>query len=217
MQLWICSHKIWVYFHKRCKMLTKVPVQIMQLFASSITKSLKPVDVSKALGMDYKHVHVTLKSLAGKKFLEEVNGLYKLNYAANHQVLAYVEHLRSEEFLKKKKNAYVKLVVQDILERIREPSFIFLLFGSRAAGSSKASDVDLMVIMDSESKAKKVQKELSMVKSPLKLDIRVYWYESAYEMLQQPEKKSVLHQTFDKHILFHGAESYYRLIARGGR
>ena len=198
-------------------MLTKAPIEIMQLFTSSITKSLRPIDVSKATGMDYKHVHVTLKSLVAKKFLKEVNGLYSLDYKENHQTLAYIEKLRSEKFLKKKKNAYIKLVVQDVLDRISHPSFIFLLFGSRVIADPKADDVDLMIIAETEDKAEEIQKTVSKIKSPLKLEIKVYWYDSAYEMLQQREEKSVLHQTLDRHILFHGAESYYRLITRKGR
>ena len=198
-------------------MLTKAPIEIMQLFASSITKSLRPVDVSKSTGMDYKHVHVTLNSLAAKKLLKEVNGLYSLNYKENHQTLAYVEQLRSEKFLKKKKNAYIKLVVQDVLDRISHPSFIFLLFGSRVIADSKADDVDLMIIAETEDKAEEIQKAVSKIKSPLKLDVKVYWHDSAYEMLQQREEKSVLHQTLDRHVLFHGAESYYRLITRKGK
>ena len=148
-------------------MLTKAPIEIMQLFTSSITNSFRPKDVSKAIGMDYKHVHVTLKSLSAKKLLKEVNGLYSLNYKENHQILAYIEHLRSEVFLKSRRNAYVKLVVQDVLDRISHPSFIFLLFGSRVINDPKADDVDLMIIVETENKAGEIQKISARSNHPL--------------------------------------------------
>ena len=47
--------------------------------------------------------------------------------------------------------------------------------------------------------------------------MKTYWYDAAYELLDQREGKSVLHQTLNKHFIFHGAESYYRLITRRGR
>lgn len=189
----------------------------MQVLTSSITKGFNFNPLIDEVGIDRKTVSLALKSLLKQGLINLDNKVYNLNYKENHQTLAYIEHLRGEEFLKKKKHAYIKLVVQDILEKISHPSFIFLLFGSRVKEDLRADDVDLMIIVEEEDKAKEIQKIVDRVKSPLTLEIKVFWYNSAYEMLQQREEKSVLHQTLNKHILFHGAELYYRLITRRGR
>ena len=198
-------------------MFTKTQARIMKLFTSSITKGFNFTPITERTGIDRKNVSMALKALVKKKLVNLENRVYSLNYAENHQELAYVEHLRSGEFLDRKKNAYVKLVVNDVLDKISHPSFIFLLFGSRVNADPNAYDVDLMIIVDTEEKANEIQRIADRIKSPLRLEIKIYWYEAAYEMLQQREEKSVLHQTLNKHFIFHGAESYYRLITRRGR
>ena len=85
------------------KVLTRTQLRIMRVFASAITRRFSPTDVSRILGMDYKHVHATIKSLVEGKFLVGDHSSYRLNYSENHQKLCYVEQLRGEEFLGKKK------------------------------------------------------------------------------------------------------------------
>ena len=198
-------------------MLTKTQARIMELFTSSITRGFNFTPITEKTGIDRKNVSLALKSLVQKKLINLENRVYSLNYGENHQTLAYVEHLRSREFINRKKNAYVKLVVDDVLDKVYHPSFIFLLFGSRVTADPRADDVDLMIIVETEGKAKEIGRIVERLKSPLRLEIKVYWHDAAYEMLQQREEKSVLHQTLNKHVIFHGAESYYRLITRRGR
>ena len=198
-------------------MLTKTQIRIMELFTSSITTGFNFTPIVEKTGIDRKNVSLALKVLVQKKLVNLENRVYSLNYAENHQELAYVEHLRSREFLARKKNAYVKLAVNDVLDKISHPSFTFLLFGSRVKADPNAYDVDLMIIVDTEEKANEIQRIADRIKSPLRLEMKTYWYDAAYEMLDQREGKSVLHQTLNKHFIFHGAESYYRLITRRGR
>ena len=198
-------------------MLTKTQLKVMQVFASAITRRFTTTEVSRIIGVDYKHVHATIKSLAEEKLIICDHKSYRLNYRENHQKLGDIEQLRSEEFLGKKKNRYVKLVISDILDRISHPSLILVLFGSTVAVDLKPHDVDILIIVETKQKAEKIRKAVDRVKSPLSLDVHVHWYETAYEMLEKREEGSLLHEVLNKHLIFHGAESFYRLLARRGR
>ena len=199
-------------------MFTKTQARIMELFTSSITTGFNFTPLVEKTGIDRKNVSLVLKALVKKKLVNLENRVYSLNYAENHQELAYVEHLRSEEFLARKKNAYVKLVVNDVLDKISHPSFIFLLFGSRVNADPNAYDVDLMIIVDTEEKANEIQRIADRIKSPLRLEMKDHTgMTPPMKCLIRGKGKSVLHQTLNKHFIFHGAESYYRLITRRGR
>ena len=198
------------------RMLTKTQIKVMQVFAASITKSFRSTDVSRILGIDNKNVRVALKTLAEEGFLRTNHNLYSLNYGNNHQKLAYIENLRSEEFLKKKKNAFVRLFVEDALKKIQSDSFILIVFGS-TVDSPKPADTDVLVIADTKEQADEAEKALHKVISKLKPDINAHWHESVYDMLEKRDGKNLMIRVLDRHLIFHGAETFYRLLAKGRR
>ena len=109
------------------------------------------LDVSELLGIDNKNARMVLKSLAAAGFLKTNHDLYGLDYSGNRQKLAYAEHLRSEEFLRKKKNGFVRLFVEDALRKLKEDSFILLIFGSTVE-KPNPRDTDVLVIADSKNR-----------------------------------------------------------------
>lgn len=200
------------------KMLTKTQLKIMQIFTSSIIKSFNPTDISKTTGLDYRHAYMTIKSLVAEKLLNTEHNLYKLNYKDNHQKLSYVEHLRSEEFLKKKKNRFIKLFVKDTLKKIKEDCFILIIFGSTVS-ESKPRDTDILVIVDSQEKVEPTERTLHNLGelTTLKLDIQVLSHESVYEMLEKRDQNNLINMILNKHLVIYGAEIFYRLLAKGRR
>ena len=197
-------------------MLTKAELKVLQFFVSSVTKSFRSTDVSELLGIDNKNARMALKSLAAAGFLKTNHNLYGLDYSGNHQKLAYAEHLRSEEFLRKKKNGFVRLFVEDALRKLKEDSFILLIFGSTVE-KPNPRDTDVLVIADSKKQAESIERTLQGIISTLKLDVHVHWSESAYEMLEKRDGKNILLRALDRHLIFYGAERFYRMLSRGRR
>ena len=197
-------------------MLTKTQIRILQMFVSSITRSFSSIQASKELGIDYKNVHVAMKSLAVGNFLNVDHNLYSLNYKKDHQELAYVEHLRSKAFLKKNKNGMVKLFVEDALKKIEEDSFVFLIFGS-TVNEPKPRDTDVLMIVDSQEKVEPAELLLYNVGdlTPLKLDVQVISHESVYEMLEKRDQNNLINMVLNRHLIVYGAETFYRMLAKG--
>ena len=197
-------------------MLTKTQFRIMQFFTSSATSSFSSMHVSKKLAINYKNAHTSIKSLSKIKFLKEDHNLYSLNYKTDHQELAYAEHLRTKEFLKKKKNSILKLFIDDVLEKFKEDSFILIIFGS-TVNTSKPRDTDILVIVDSQEKVDPSEKALYRIGSltTLKLDINVISDESVYEMLGKRDENNLINMLLNKHLIIYGAEKFYRMLAKG--
>jgi DNA-binding MarR family transcriptional regulator len=198
------------------KMLTKIQFRIMQVFVSSITKSFSTTDISRLLNVDYKNVHIAMKSLVASNFLILDHNLYRLNYKANNQNLAYIEHLRSKEFLKKKKNSVLRLFVGDILKKIQEDSFIFIIFGSTVS-NPKPRDTDILMVVDSIDKVEAMEKQLHSIAGlfTLNFDIQVLSHKSVYEGLEKRDENNLINMILDKHLIVYGAETFYRLLGRG--
>ena len=197
-------------------MLTKTQLKIMRLFVSSITRSFSSTHVSKALKIDYKNMHVAMKSLAAGKLINADYTLYSLNYKANHQELAYLEHLRSRDFLKKRKNSVLKLFVCDALRELDEDSFVFIIFGS-AVNETKPRDIDVLLIVDSEEKVEPAERALRRTGSltTLNLDIHVISQKSVYEMLGKRDQNNLINMALNRHLIIYGAETFYRMLAKG--
>jgi len=193
--------------------LTKTQSEIMKIFASRITERFSIKKISELLKKPYPLVHRSAKGLIQKGFLlRDKQNFLSLNYKQNHAVIAYMESLRKEEFLRKNKT--LSLFVKDVLERIKLDFFVFLVFGSSAGGSLRPRDVDILMIIGDKTKIGSIEKVLHNVASNLSMafDINVISTESSYEMLSKREEPNIMNETLDNHIIFFGAENYYRLL-----
>ena len=87
-------------------MLTKTQIKIMQIFASQITELFTIRNIGRILKMNYSLVHRAITPLVKEKKLLNINkhNLISLNYQKNHDILAYIEYTRCNEFLNKPKN-----------------------------------------------------------------------------------------------------------------
>jgi len=195
-------------------MLTKTKIKILQVFTSFITKNFSPTDISKITGIDYKHAYTIIKSLKDENFLVSDHNLYKLNYKNNFQHLSYIENTKCEEFLKSKKNRFVKLLVIDVLNEMKLDFFIFIIFGS-TINESNPKDTDIFIIVENKEEIDKVEKQIQNIATTLKLDIHVHFKESVYEMLAKREDNNLVNEILNKHLIFYGAETFYRMLAKG--
>ena len=93
---------------------------------------------------------------------------------------------------------------------IKEPFFILLLFGSYASGKArKGSDIDLMLITDSEAAANRAKKIVSLI--PLGIHLVDFKSKEFTSMLKTTEF-NVGKEAVNNNIILFGIEDYYRLI-----
>ena len=159
--------------------------------------------------------HRAIHPLIDAKLIEQdKHKNLSLNYKIHHETLVFAEYLRRDILLSKFKD--IKLFVEEVLTKIKQDSFVLLMFGS-AVDSNKPRDVDILLIVDSTDKVEFHEKFLHNIASNygLPFEERVIGFESVYEMLSKRDEKNVMNEILNKHIILYGAELFYRLIQRG--
>ena len=161
--------------------------------------------------LSYRSIHVLAESGI---LIRDEHKHFTLNYRKNHPVLAYVEAIRTEKFLKK--NGKCALFAEDVLNELKEDFFILLVFGSAAGGKAKPRDVDVLAIVSHEERIAQAERKLFRIAESLsvKFDVHVLPAKSAYELFPQREDQNVLNETLNNHVLLFGAENYYHLLAK---
>lgn len=190
----------------------------MQVFTCRITEQFSMREVAKILNKDSSLVRRAMMPLIEQGFLNQVkNKQLVLNYRSNHQELSYVEYLRSNDFLDNPKNKSIEQFTKEAINIIQEDSFVLLVFGS-AVISDKPGDIDILLIVKDIQQVEPNEKILYNVARnyhSVKFDINVVCFASVYEMLASREQLNVMNEVLNKHIIMHGAETFYRLLAKG--
>lgn len=192
-------------------MLTKTQAEIMKIFVSKINDKFSIKQISEILKKPYPLIHRSTKLLIEEAFLlKDDKSLISLNYKDNFQTLSYFEYLRANDFLKDKT---LKLFTKDILEKIKDEFFIFIIFGS-SVESKNPRDIDVLFIVQDKEKANEIEKTASNIASNFsrKFDINVISVESSYEMFSKRDTVNIMNETLNKHIILFGAENYYRIL-----
>ncbi len=192
-------------------LLTKTQAEILKLFASSVADKRSIKGVAEALKKPYPLIHRSVKGLLENGLLKkDEHELISLD-TSQYGVLSYIESLRSEEFLRKRKT--LALLAKDIMESVEEDFFVFLIFGS-AVIKDNPRDIDMFFVVQDDEKRKKVESAAERCASrlPVKADISVVTKESVYEMLRM-KQPNTMSETLSKHIIIYGAEQYYRMIS----
>ncbi len=192
---------------------TKTQIKTLKLLCSAITKSYSIRAISRDIKQSYPLTYNSTKDLIKKGFIiEDEHRLLSLNYKLNFHDLAYIESLRAEEFLKKHKE--IMLFVDEVLKKM-EGFFTLLIFGSYAIGEEKeSSDIDILMIIEKTEDADKEEKFLNRIADIYlkKHHCYIIGKESVKEMIKERDKLNVINETLNKHIIFFGADDYYRLM-----
>ena len=198
-------------------MFTKTQAKIMEVFVSKITERFSIKQISEIVEKPYALIHRSVMALLDKDLLiKDKQNYISLNYRQNHPNLAYVESLRSKEFLKKNKT--IALFMKDVLEKMNQDFFILLVFGS-AVKKQNPRDIDVLLILPNNYRPKNQEirnKEKLLLNLAsnfsLDFDINVVAVESIYEMLSKRDQLNVMNETLNNHFIILGAENYYRLL-----
>lgn len=195
--------------------LTKTEINILKVFTGRITESFSILEVAKKLGQNYSIVHSSFQKLYRKNFL--TTGKHKnyfLNYKENFSDLAYIESLKSKDFLKKHKT--ILLFIEDVLNKPGLNYFTLLVFGSYILKKQrKSSDIDILIIIPNLKQVEKTEILLESVASMFstKFHINVVSIESVLEMMGKRDEKNIFNETLNNHIICFGAENYYKILS----
>lgn len=196
-------------------MLTKTQLEILKVFCSKLTESFSIRSIAQQLNKKYKVIYQASQDLIKRDFLEKdkKHKLLKLNYQRNLPELAYIESLRAEQFLKKHPD--INLFIDETIKKINLGFFTILLFGSYVESKqTKRSDIDILMIIENLEDTEKIERQLQNISEKYgNFHSHVISQESVREMIKERTKLNVINETLDKHILFFGAENYYRLIS----
>ena len=193
----------------------KSTAKILQLFTSYITESFTLREVARRLKMHVSLTHRAIQPLIDSKIVEQdKHKNLSLNYKIHHETLAFAEYLKRDNLLDRFKD--IKLFADEVIKKIKQDSFVLLVFGS-TVDSSKPRDIDILLIVDSTNKIEFHEKFLHNIASnyDLSFEERVIGFESVYEMLSKRDEKNVMNEILNKHIILYGAELFSRLIERG--
>lgn len=195
--------------------INKSTARVLQFFTSYITESFTLREVARKLNMHVSLTHRAIRPLIDGNIIEQdKHKNLCLNYKTHHETLAFVEYLRRDNFLSKFKD--IKLFAEEVINKIKQDSFVLLVFGS-SVDSNKPRDIDILLIVDNTDKVDFHEMFLHNIASnyDLPFEERVIGFESIYEMLAKRDEKNIINEILNKHIILYGAELFYRLIERG--
>jgi len=195
--------------------INKSTAKILRVFVGNLTESFTLREIARILKMHVSLAHRATKPLIDNKIIRhDKHNHLSLDYSKNHDLLSYIEYLRRNELLKKNKS--LALFTEEVIETIKEDSFILLLFGS-AVISQKPRDIDIMLIVDHIDKVEFHEKFIYNIcgKYSLPFEPQIISFESVYEMLAKHDEKNLMNEMLNKHIILYGAELFYRLLKKG--
>ncbi|MFP4656113.1 MAG: hypothetical protein ACLFNK_00870 [Candidatus Woesearchaeota archaeon] len=187
----------------------------MKVFTANITEKYSIRQISDILDKPYPLVHRSIQELLEKDFFSKDKHKHiSLDYRKNHQVLVYIEHLRSKELLDKNKD--ISMLREEIIRDFPFGYFVMLIFGS-TVNVPDPRDLDLLIIIEDTDEIEKAERYLYNITRNYGLEIHplVISFESVYEMLASREDNNVMNEVLDKHLILYGAELFYRLLSKG--
>ncbi len=184
--------------------------KILKLLLENKEREFTIRAVSKQILVDYKSVHITVKRLItsnviiAKKAGQTI--LCSLNKKSFNADIFKAEEIRKDELLRNKD----LFVLHNHFKDINDPFFILLLFGSYASKDQrKGSDIDLMLITESDNLTKIAKKIISLI--PLNIHF-LYFNTENYLSMLRTTKFNVGRESQKNNIILFGIEDYYRLL-----
>ena len=184
----------------------------MKVFVANIIRRFSIKEIADTLKSPYPLIHRSIQDLLKGGFIaKDEKDFLSLNYKGNNTELVYIEALRAKDSTIKENK--LSLFINDVLERVKEDFFVFLIFGSYVEKLTYR-DIDFLFIIEDESRVNEIERTLENIADNFtnKIEIQVISVKSAHEMLSNRDKVNIMNETLNKHILLFGTENYYRMI-----
>ena len=183
--------------------------KVISLFIEEKTpKTIR--EISKKIKSDYKITHTATQRLLEKNILLSKkigqSSLCELDNLFYGSEIYVAESKRKDNLLK---NKDLKQLYQEVMAKIKSTFFIFLIFGSYAAGkSTKSSDIDILFVSNEQGFEEKISNTLSLL--PMKTHAFVFTEEEFIRM-KDSKKSNVIKEMIKNNVILYGVENYYRL------
>ena len=185
-------------------------IKIMEYLLSNKEEKFSINAISQKTSLDYKVAYMAVKELAEEKALAVKKIGQAVLCSANPKQFALPTLMAEYERRRKVLNNKTFRAIKDYFDNIKEPFFILLLFGSYALKKQrKTSDIDLMLITDSQQIKNKIEDKISLI--PLKIHL-LSFTSSEFASMINTTKFNVGREAFSNNIILEGVEDYYRLI-----
>lgn len=193
--------------------LTKTEIKILKLCCAKLSQKYTIRAISREIKQSFPIIYHSVQNLLKQNLLlKDEHKLISLHYQHNFPCLAYIESLRTEDFLARHKE--IKLFNEEVLKKM-ENFYTMLIFGSYADNTyTPRSDVDILMIIDRQAETEQQEKFLKRIADIYlpKAHIQVISQKDARELIKE-KNLNVMKETMDKHLILFGAEDYYRFIA----
>lgn len=199
--------------------LTKTDVSVLKFLIKNITKKFSINNISDAIYQGYTIVRESVLKLEKENIIEivEINPTQKLcglntKNNKNINIFSYIEFLRSEAFFSKK--GKMRIIADDILDKINSNSFSMLFFGSYVKDTeTKSSDIDVVFLMSRNEDKKKLLNAVTGAGRLTNNEVHPVFmlYNDFFEVLRN-ESATLPKEVLENHIFVYGAESFYRAL-----
>lgn len=198
------------------KMLTNTQYTILKFLLKNQEEQITIRGLSKKLSKSYTLVYNNLKDLEEKNIIKTYSippaKIVSLNEFAPFNILIDTELKIKEEFLIK--HPWLRVMLNDIFLSIKDPFFIFIVFGSYVKEKqTKNSDMDILIIAV-KNKIKEIEDVINQIYTKVKKNIIFIDTNNFIEMISQPNKLNIGNEAKKHHIILHGVEQYYQLIKK---
>lgn len=197
--------------------LTKIDCTITEFLLQHIYEKFSIREIARQVKIDYKLVHTSVQRLVKRKIITKKKygktQLCEINLAEAIGDVMLVEQQRTHQFLEK--NIGIKLLVQDIMEKIENPYYTLIIFGSYAKGTQHPrSDIDLLMIVPTKEQISETERVIHSVTSirPIKTHELIITAADFKVMIESKESLNVGKEVVKNHIIAYGAEAYYNLL-----
>jgi len=192
-------------------MLTKNQAEILNLFRKNVLLKINILQLTKKLGKSYQRVYESVKKLEKRNILK-IDKLGNTNLTSlllSRESILYLSLLDEQEAIKANLPNFNK-----ILEIKEISQYLILVTGSYAkAKQTKASDLDLVIVIPNNEKAIEIQKlveNLTLTFYP-KVHLYVFNNKDILEMLLE-RKENYGKEIFKNHTILKNAYIYYEIL-----
>ncbi len=190
---------------------------------SDLTKEFTVRGLAEGIRQSYRITYETAQKLSkdGRLRLKKSgnHNVCRLNLARNVQDLAFIESLRTDDFLKTK--ADLRFLVSSIISKTSGvlPYFTLILFGSNVKGTADPrSDLDIVLIVPHRTFQRAIENELASISRTSttglhELILTSKQFASMLSTNQGNAQPNVATETLTSHIIPYGAEAFYNLVS----